>query len=66
MRSSDSGASRRNRVILFCATIALFFPLVPVVQARPLRHKKPTPFSVALEPFSLALKETDVMAGSNK
>jgi len=54
MRSSDSGASRRNRVILFCATIALFFPLVPVVQARPLRHKKPTPFSVALEPFSLA------------
>jgi cell wall-associated NlpC family hydrolase len=54
MRSFNSGVSRRSRAALFCGTIAILFSLLPVVQARPIRHRKPTLFSVALEPFSLA------------
>ena len=54
MRSFNSGVSRRSRAALFCGTIAILFSLLPDVQARPVRHRKPTPFSVALEPFSFA------------
>jgi hypothetical protein len=54
MRSFNSGVSRRSRAVLFCGTIVILFALLPNVQARPVRHRKPTPFSVALEPFSLA------------
>jgi cell wall-associated NlpC family hydrolase len=53
MRSFNSGVSRRSRAVLFCGTIAILFSLLPNVQARPVRHRKPTPFSVALEPFLL-------------
>src|SRR5947207_1655294 len=54
MRSFNSGVSRRSRAALFCGTIVILFSLLPDVQARPVRHRKPTPFSVALEPFSFA------------
>src|SRR2546430_5693987 len=54
MRSFNSGVSRRSRAVLFCGTIAILFSLLPEVQARPVRHRKPTALSVALEPFSLA------------
>jgi hypothetical protein len=54
MRSFNSGVLRRSRAAVFCGTIAVLFSLLPAVQARPIRHRKPTPFSVALEPFSLA------------
>jgi cell wall-associated NlpC family hydrolase len=53
MRSFNSGVSRRSKAVLFCGTLAVLFSLLPDVEARPLRHRKPTPFSVALEPFSL-------------
>ncbi|HSP44501.1 MAG TPA: hypothetical protein VLO30_00780 [Chthoniobacterales bacterium] len=54
MRSFNSGVSRRSRAVLVCGTIAILFSLLPDVQARPVRHRKPTAFSIALEPFSLA------------
>jgi cell wall-associated NlpC family hydrolase len=38
----------------FACAIALFLLFSPAAEARPRRHRKPTPFSVALEPFSLA------------
>ncbi len=43
-----------GKAALFCGAIALLFSLLPSVEARPVRHRKPTPFSVALEPFLLA------------
>jgi cell wall-associated NlpC family hydrolase len=44
----------RRRAAIFCCTIAIAFSLLPEAQARPVRHRRPTPFSVALEPFMLA------------
>ncbi|MEY2551790.1 MAG: hypothetical protein QOG12_1934 [Verrucomicrobiota bacterium] len=38
---------------LFCCAITIFFILLPEAEARP-RHRRPTPFSVALEPFKMA------------
>jgi cell wall-associated NlpC family hydrolase len=38
---------------LFCCAITTFFFLLPEAQARP-RHRRPTPISVALQPFRLA------------
>lgn len=63
MRSFNSGVFRRSRAALFCGTIAILFSLLPAVQARPVRHRKPTPFSVALEPFSLARSVVHAAAG---
>lgn len=37
---------------IFCGMIALFVSFLPNAEAR-MRHRKPTPFSVALEPFRL-------------
>jgi cell wall-associated NlpC family hydrolase len=39
--------------VLFCCAIITFFILLPEAQARP-RHRRPTPFSVVLEPFKMA------------
>jgi len=52
MRYTPTAAGRRTAVFL-CA-IAIVFSLLPEAQARPVRHRRPTPFSVALEPFLLA------------
>jgi cell wall-associated NlpC family hydrolase len=54
MRSSNSGVSRRTKIVVFCGTIAILLSFLPSLEARPVRHRKPAPFSVALEPFSLA------------
>lgn len=43
-----------GRAAVFCGTVALILSLLPSAEARPVRHRKPTPFSVALEPFLLA------------
>lgn len=44
-----------RRAILFCCALATVFSFLPDAQARPERHhRKPTAFSVALEPFKLA------------
>lgn len=40
--------------MVFCGTIALFCCLLPPLEARTVKHRKHTAFSVALEPFSLA------------
>lgn len=42
-----------SRVIIFCCALVLGFAAVPNTQARPVRHKTPNPFSIALEPFKL-------------
>jgi cell wall-associated NlpC family hydrolase len=53
MRSFNLGVTRRSRIAIFCCAIAILFSLLPDAQARLVRHRKPTPFSVALEPFVL-------------
>jgi cell wall-associated NlpC family hydrolase len=45
--------SVRRKLAAFCFAIAILFVLLPDAQARPSRHRRPTAFSVALEPFSL-------------
>jgi cell wall-associated NlpC family hydrolase len=52
MRSIPGRLSGRGAA-LFCCAIATFFVLLPEAQAKP-RHRRATPFSVALEPFTLA------------
>jgi cell wall-associated NlpC family hydrolase len=54
MRSFSSSLSPRSRAALFCATIAALFLCLPDAEARPSRQRKRTPFTVALQPFSLA------------
>src|SRR3954462_8245088 len=39
---------------VFCCALAIGFLSMPKAQARPVRHRKPTPFTVALQPFVLA------------
>ena len=48
------GIAAGGRAAFFCGALAILFPLTATLEARPLRHRKPTPFSVALEPFKLA------------
>jgi hypothetical protein len=48
------GNAAGRRAAIFCCAIAIVFSLLPEAQARPVRHRRPTPFSVALEPFMLA------------
>lgn len=43
----------RNKAIAFGCAIVILLVLLPNAEARPSRHRKPTAFSVALEPFSL-------------
>jgi cell wall-associated NlpC family hydrolase len=43
----------RRKLAAFCFAIAILFLLLPNADARLVRHRKPTPFSVALEPFTL-------------
>src|SRR5216110_2465829 len=52
MRFTPRTAAGRRAAIFFYA-IAIVFFLVPEAHARPQRHRRPTPFSVALEPFKL-------------
>ncbi|MEY2503117.1 MAG: hypothetical protein QOI07_3451 [Verrucomicrobiota bacterium] len=52
MRFMPGRFSGRGAALLCCA-ITIFFILLPEAQARP-RHHRPTPFSVALEPFKMA------------
>ncbi|PYI94360.1 MAG: hypothetical protein DME97_02570 [Verrucomicrobia bacterium] len=48
------GPTAGCRAALVCSTIAIVFLLAPTLEARPVRYRKPTPFSVALQPFVLA------------
>ena len=48
------GTTAGRRAALFCGALAIVFFVLPDAQARPVRHRRPTPFSVALEPFMLA------------
>src|SRR5688572_21496200 len=57
MRSFSSSFSPRSRAALFCGVLAVFFLCLPDAEARPSRQRKRTPrtpFTVALQPFSLA------------
>lgn len=53
MRSFSASLSPRNRIALFCGALAVFFLCLPDAEARPSRHRKRAPFTVALQPFSL-------------
>ena len=48
------GTAAGRRAAISCCAIAILFCCLPDAQARPMRHRRPTPFSVALEPFVLA------------
>jgi cell wall-associated NlpC family hydrolase len=52
MRFIPGRLSGRGVALLSCA-IAIFFIVLPQAQAKP-RHRRPTPFSVALQPFAMA------------
>ena len=54
MRSFSSSFSLRSRAALFCGVLAVLFLCLPDAEARPSRQSKRTPFTVALQPFSLA------------
>jgi cell wall-associated NlpC family hydrolase len=43
----------RNRAVLFCSAVAIFFVMLSDAQAETSRHRKHTAFAVALQPFSL-------------
>ncbi len=53
MRSFSSSFSPRSRAALFCGVLAIPFLCLADAEARPSRQRKHTPFSVALQPFSL-------------
>src|SRR5205807_220344 len=40
--------------IIFCCAMVVVILATPAAEARPTRHRKPTPFSVALQPFMFA------------
>jgi cell wall-associated NlpC family hydrolase len=50
---SKPGLSPGSKAALFCCALAIIFLIVPQAEARPVRHRAPTPFQVALEPFRL-------------
>src|SRR2546421_13109117 len=54
MRFTPRTTAGRRAAIFFCAIAIVFSLLAPTLEARPVRHRKPTPFSVALQPFVLA------------
>ena len=43
-----------RRAAVFCCALVILLPLTTTLEARPARHRRPTAFSVALEPFVLA------------
>jgi cell wall-associated NlpC family hydrolase len=43
-----------SRAAIFCCALIVFLAAMPAAQARRVQHRKPTAFSVALEPFKLA------------
>ncbi|HEX8490777.1 MAG TPA: hypothetical protein VF626_07155, partial [Chthoniobacterales bacterium] len=49
----NSGSSPRRIAVLFCGALAVLFLGLPEAEARPSKHRKRAPFSVALQPFSL-------------
>ncbi|MEN3369680.1 MAG: hypothetical protein V7609_1823 [Verrucomicrobiota bacterium] len=53
MQSFSSGISPRSKAAIFCCVVAILFLSLPNAEARRSRHRKPTVFSVALQPFSL-------------
>lgn len=53
MRSFSSSFSLRSRAAHFCGVFAVLFLCLPDAEARPSRQRKRTPFTVALQPFSL-------------
>ena len=53
MRSNPGNPAGRRALLFFC-TIALVFVAVPNLDARPKRHRQPTPFTVVLQPFKMA------------
>jgi cell wall-associated NlpC family hydrolase len=53
MRFIPGTAAGRRAAIFLCA-IPIVLLLTPALEARPVRHRRPTPFSVALQPFVLA------------
>ena len=52
-----------RRAVLLCCTFVIFFVSLQEADARPRRHRRPTPFSVALQPFSLARSVVHAAAG---
>jgi cell wall-associated NlpC family hydrolase len=54
MRSIPGRQAGSRAAIFFCCAMALVFLAVPNTEARPVRHRKPTPFTVALQPFKMA------------
>ena len=52
MRPLGTNALRRSRAALICSALVVFLGLSDA-QAKTTRHRKPTAFSVALQPFSL-------------
>ena len=53
MRSFSLSLSPRRKTAFYCAAIAVLFLSLPEAEGRPLRHRRPKPFAVALQPFSL-------------
>ena len=51
---SIPGRQPGSRAILFCCAIAIVFLAVPNADARRTRHRRPTPFTIALQPFKMA------------
>jgi cell wall-associated NlpC family hydrolase len=54
MRCFTPGGSVRRKLVAFCFAITILFLCLPDAQARTRRHRRPSTFSVALEPFMLA------------
>ena len=61
MRSFGSCLAPQKTGVLFCCTLAIFFLLLPDVQARPARPRKRT-VPVVLQPFSLVHKVVHAVA----
>jgi hypothetical protein len=57
------GNTAGGRIAVSCCAIVIFFLLIPALEARPVRHRKPTAFSVALQPFVLARSVVHAAAG---
>src|SRR4051794_38722693 len=51
---SIPGRLAGSKAIIFCCAVAVVILATPAAEARPTRHRKPTPFSVALQPFMFA------------
>lgn len=54
MRSIPGRLTGSKSIVFFCCAIVIVILATPKAEARRSRHPKPTPFSVALQPFKLA------------